>query len=96
MKLVPDPISEPLHGVRQNLTEFRRLWRPLDLDSLPLPWVLGPMRGRIMINPACLLEKELAALNEIADGGDRDQGQPLLSKVSIEQGLNLLFPPRRG
>ena len=45
-----------------------------------------------MVDPACFLEKELVAFNDIADGGDRDQGETLLNAVSIEQRLNLLFP----
>jgi len=44
-----------------------------------------------MVDPGCLLEKELVALNEIPDGRDRDQRQTLLSTVSIEQKFNLLF-----
>ena len=91
VKVVPDPIGEPLHGVRQNVTEFRRLRRPLDLDPFLSLWVPGPVRGRIMINPACLLEKELMAFNDIADGGHRDQGETLLPAAFIQQWFNLLF-----
>ena len=68
VKVVPDPAGESFHGVRQNVTEFRRLRRSLDPDPFLSLRVLGPVGGRIMINSAGLLEKELVAFNGISNG----------------------------
>ena len=91
VEVVPDPIGEPFHGVRQNVTELRGLRGPFDLDPFVWLWALDPVGGWIVVNPSCPLEKEFVASNEIADGGYGDQGQTLLPTEAIQQRFDLLF-----
>ncbi len=91
VEIVPDPIRNPPDGVRNNMPKVQRLRRSFDLFP-PLPlWILCITRGRIMIDPPCLLQKEMMPPKKIAYGRDGDKRKTSLLTINIQQRLDLLF-----